>query len=144
MVPFFSDVFSSWTFIFSAISLFLDLFFFLHFTKNISSIYLELSFEQVDAIFYIFFSSILSVIASYSFYHFPSDDTILHFTYSWMSHPWYKSLREPFALNSVLHILLNGTSITIPHWSTFLNTGHHDFVRVMHLCHRCFNCHQGL
>jgi len=56
-------------------------------TKVISSIYLELSLEQVDAIFYIFSPSILSVIASYSFYHFLSDDTILHFTYSRMSHP---------------------------------------------------------
>ena len=92
-------------------------FFFFHSTKDISSIYLKLSFEQVDAIFYIFFPLILSVIASYSFYHFPSDDTILHFTYSRMPHPWYKTLREPIALNSVFHILLNKIFITIQYGS---------------------------
>jgi len=37
--------------------------------------------------FIYFFPSILSFIASYSFYHFPSDDTIPHFTYSRMPHP---------------------------------------------------------
>jgi hypothetical protein len=96
-------------------------------------------------LFFIYFSpSILSVIASYSFYHFLSDDTILHFTYSRMSHSLYKFLREPFALNSVLRILLKEISIAIHHGSTFLNTGHLNFVFVMHLCHRCLKLCQEL
>jgi hypothetical protein len=117
-------------------------FFFFRSAKLISSIYLELSFEQVDAIFYIFFSSILSVIASHSFYCFRSDDTILHFTYSRMSHSLSKFLTEPFALNSVLYIRLNETSIAIHHGSTFLNIGHHIFVLEILLCQRYFNCYQ--
>ena len=116
------DIFFSWTFIFSAISLLLDLSFSFH-----KSYFLHLSWTVLwkkSMLFYIFFPSILSVIASYSFYHFLSDDTILQFTYSRMSHPLYKFLREPFALNLVSYILFNETSIEIQHGSNFFNIGH--------------------
>jgi hypothetical protein len=65
--------------------------------------------------FIYFFPPILSVIASYSFSHFLSDDTILHFTYSRTSCVLYKFFKKPLIQDSVFHVLLKDNVFKTEH-----------------------------